>query len=103
VTGGMGGHLKFYFFDFFHVETHQACKVIQLSIPSFLEMPAKSKLEILLKWFNENEIEWEKDLLEVKDTNYCLGVFAKADIEEGRPGKLISVLTETALKWQPLI
>lgn len=50
-------------------------------------MPALTKLETLIKWFEENEIDWDKSILEVRDTNNSLGVFAKNDIEEGSPGK----------------
>jgi hypothetical protein len=50
-------------------------------------MPALTKLETLIKWFEENEIDWDKSILEVRDTNNSLGVFAKSDIEEGSPGK----------------
>ncbi|GAB5588596.1 hypothetical protein Unana1_03496 [Umbelopsis nana] len=50
-----------------------------------LEMASKTKLETLLRWFEDNEIEWDKQTLEVRDTNNSLGVFAKQDIEEGCP------------------
>lgn len=65
-------------------------------------MPSQSKLDILLKWFQDNEIEWEKELIQVKDAKNSLGVFAKAKVEEGLPGKL-TFRNQTCLpEWQPL-
>eukprot|EP00884_Botryococcus_braunii_P003665 jgi/Botrbrau1/1329/Bobra.0063s0043.2 len=45
-------------------------------------------LAILLKWFRDNEITWDEDLLEVRSGlpatgGGSLGVYAKVDIEEG--------------------
>ena len=64
-------------------------------------MLARNKVETLVKWFEENEIEWEKDMLEVKDTNNSLGVFAKKDIEEGSPGECAAAPQEQQVLNQP--
>jgi hypothetical protein len=50
-------------------------------------MPASNKLAALVQWFDDNDVEWDKTLIEVRDTNGSLGVFAKKNIEEGLPGK----------------
>lgn len=81
---------------FFLVAVAQVCRVETslggtISCGNFKHaMPASDKLATLVQWFEENEVEWTKDLIEVKDTNGSLGVFAKKDIEEGVPGKIIT-------------
>jgi len=90
VTGDQAAVIEnFIFSKFFsvlrlHILVHTRSAVIPESRP----MPAQSKLDILLKWFQDNEIEWEKELIQVKDANNSLGVFAKTKVEEGLPGKL---------------
>jgi hypothetical protein len=86
--GHSSGSLKFYFFEIFHDESQPSVYTHSAVIPESRPMSAQSKLNILLKWFDDNEIEWKKDLIQVKDVNNSLGVFAKTNIEEGLPGKL---------------
>lgn len=62
-----------------------------------LEMASKTKLETLLRWFEDNEIEWDKETLELRDTNNSLGVFAKQDIEEGCPGECSGIAVSMIL------
>lgn len=45
-----------------------------------------NKLEILLKWFDDNKIEWDKDALEIKEDNGSFGVHAKKSMKKDKPG-----------------
>ena len=45
-----------------------------------------SKLEILLKWFDDNKIEWDKEALEIKENNGSFGVHAKKSMKKDKPG-----------------
>lgn len=45
-----------------------------------------NKLEILLKWFDDNKIEWDKDALEIKEENGSFGVHAKKSMKKDKPG-----------------
>lgn len=89
MTGDLSAVIEnFIFSKFFsavrlHIPVHTHTAVIPESRP----MPAQSKLDILLKWFQDNEIEWEKELIQVKDVKNSFGVFAKSKVEEGLPGK----------------
>jgi hypothetical protein len=46
------------------------------------------KLDILLKWFDDNKIEWDKEALEIKETNGSFGVYTKQNMKKDKPGKL---------------
>lgn len=48
----------------------------------------EAKLDILLKWFDDNKIEWDKEALEIKVINGSFGVYAKKDMKKDKPGKL---------------
>lgn len=47
----------------------------------------QKKLELLLNWFDENKIEWDKEALEIRETNGSFGVFAKKNMKKDKPGK----------------
>lgn len=47
----------------------------------------QKKLEVLLKWFDENKIEWDKEALEVKEVNGSFGVYAKKNMKKDKAGK----------------
>lgn len=55
----------------------------------------QAKLDILLKWFDDNKIEWDKSSLEIKETNGSFGVFAKKDMKKDKPGMVQWNLTES--------
>ena len=40
----------------------------------------KEKLATLIEWFNDNEIVWDKETIEIKIVNDSFGVFALKDI-----------------------
>ncbi|KAI9263876.1 hypothetical protein EDC94DRAFT_606415 [Helicostylum pulchrum] len=44
----------------------------------------QKKLEVLLKWFDENKIEWDKEALEVKEVNGSFGVYAKKNMKKDK-------------------
>lgn len=46
-----------------------------------------NKLQTLLKWFEDNKIEWDKDALEIKESNGSFGVHAKKSMKKDKPGK----------------
>lgn len=47
----------------------------------------QNKLELLLKWFDENKIEWDKEALELRETNGSFGVYAKKNMKKDKPSK----------------
>ncbi|CEP15315.1 hypothetical protein [Parasitella parasitica] len=49
----------------------------------------QSKLDILLQWFQDNKIEWDKDALEIKEANGSFGVHAKKSMKKDKAGKLL--------------
>ncbi|KAL0141707.1 hypothetical protein V8B55DRAFT_1446075 [Mucor lusitanicus] len=44
-----------------------------------------NKLQTLLKWFEDNKIEWDKDALEIKESNGSFGVHAKKSMKKDKP------------------
>ena len=53
----------------------------------YTKMTTESKLDLLLQWFDQNKISWDKDALEIKQVNGSFGVYAKKKIESNKPGK----------------
>lgn len=51
-------------------------------------MSQSSKLELLLKWFDDNDVQWDKDSLEIKETNGSFGVHAKKNLRKDTTGKI---------------
>ncbi|KAG0165212.1 hypothetical protein DFQ28_009086 [Apophysomyces sp. BC1034] len=45
-------------------------------------MSPKEKLDILLKWFDDSEIEWDKENLDIRITDNSFGVFAANDVKK---------------------
>lgn len=52
-----------------------------------LHIKMSNKLQTLLKWFEDNKIEWDKDALEIKESNGSFGVHAKKSMKKDKPGK----------------
>jgi hypothetical protein len=50
-------------------------------------MAAVKRLDLLLKWFEDNKVEWDKEALEIKETNGSFGVYAKKNMKKDKPGK----------------
>lgn len=45
-----------------------------------------SKLDILLQWFNDNKVDWNKESLIVKEINGSFGVYALKDLKKDETG-----------------
>ncbi|KAI9470634.1 MAG: hypothetical protein EXX96DRAFT_364050 [Benjaminiella poitrasii] len=44
----------------------------------------QEKLNILLKWFDEHKIKWNKEALQIKESNGSFGVYAKKNVKKGK-------------------
>lgn len=55
----------------------------------------QNKLEVLLNWFNENKVEWDKEALEIRETDGSFGVYAKKNMKKDKPGKKKKKLLES--------
>lgn len=53
----------------------------------------ENKLKVLLNWFDENKIEWDKEALEIKVTDGSFGVFAKKNMKKDKAGKVKRINT----------
>jgi hypothetical protein len=59
---------------------------------------AGSKLDLLLKWFEENKFEWDKESLEIKETENGFGVFATKNLKKEKT--LVKIPKECVLSTQ---
>ena len=46
-----------------------------------------SRLDILTTWFTDNKIVWDKEALEIKETNGSFGIFAKKNMKKDSSSK----------------
>ncbi|KAI8880388.1 SET domain-containing protein [Backusella circina FSU 941] len=59
---------------------------------------AGSKLDLLLKWFEENKFEWDKESLEIRETGNGFGVFATKNLK--KENTLVKIPKECVLSTQ---
>lgn len=70
-------------------------KEVHLSIQP--TMAAVKRLDLLLKWLDDNKVEWDKDVLEIKEINGSFGVYAKKNMKKDKPGKRVFCLLYNVL------
>jgi hypothetical protein len=74
---------SFFFLTYTHPSSFLCLK--HLYIPT--KMATEKRLDLLLKWFDDNKIEWDKEALEIKETNGSFGVYAKKNMKKDKTGK----------------
>ena len=65
----------------------QKKKIFLTTVFFLFPMSAQHKLDRLTKWFDDNNIKWDKDALSIKELDGSFGIFALKDMKKSDTSK----------------